>query len=120
MKIGGFEITKLKKMVLFTDDSVQITLEGREACDKERFADTRGRVLDNLSTAGVNTIREIALETRISVDGVKAAIASLAKKGLVRKVGGVDNDTDDYSQPKSHTTPPMGERKLRIGDYDIT
>ena len=91
MRLGDFEITRSKRTQLLAEDEIMLTMAGHQCQEKGEYADTRGKVLTNLSESGNQSIKDIADDCRLSVDKVKAAVSFLILKGYARKSGIPDN-----------------------------
>lgn len=87
VRVGQFEIKRIKDIPLVAGDEIMLTAEGREAAEQEKFSDNRGRILEDLSVSGATKIEELSDDTRIPIHKIKQAVSDLIKKGLARKAG---------------------------------
>lgn len=97
MRIGRYEIKRIKDIPLFAEDEIMLTAEGKTAAEREQYSDNRGRILDVLNTSGRTSIAEVSEDTRIPLHRVKQAVSDLIKKGLARKAGEASPDPRDFS-----------------------
>jgi DNA-binding MarR family transcriptional regulator len=70
-----------------SDDVVMLTTKGKDVADNQTFSGARAQVLMALNDNGSMSIKEIATDTRLPVDKVKAIVAELMRRAEVRKVG---------------------------------
>ena len=71
---------------LSADDIVQLTSKGKEAAESDVFSGARAQIIMALNE-GATSIKELANDTRLPVDKVKATVANLMQRAEVRKVG---------------------------------
>ena len=71
---------------LTADDIVQLTSKGKEAAESDAFSGARAQVIMALNE-GATSIKELANDTRLPIDKVKATVANLMQRAEVRKIG---------------------------------
>ena len=81
-----FTIEK-RQFRLTADDVVELTHKGKESAENDAFSGARAQVLMTLNDRGATTIKELANDTRLPIDRVKAVVGDLMSRAFVRKVG---------------------------------
>jgi len=79
-------INNKRQFRLTADDIVQLTSKGKEAAESDAFNGARAQVIMALNE-GATSIKELANDTRLPLDKVKATVANLMQRAEVRKVG---------------------------------
>jgi len=80
-------VSNKRQFRLIADDIVQLTSKGKEAAENDVFSGARAQIIMALNDSGATSIKELANDTRLPVDKVKATVANLMQRAEVRKVG---------------------------------